>query len=130
MSGHPAIRAAFETVPPHRWPILVWQLFVVGLWLEQMLRQGKPLPQLWVHESGMIYRVPPQRHSLLGGTVFSDTDIGPLLWTDKAIARSHDPSIDEMAVTGFGSCLATDPGTAAAIPSIRPLNARLAHHPP
>ncbi|MEL6386566.1 MAG: hypothetical protein AAFR00_04375 [Pseudomonadota bacterium] len=68
MFAHPALRAAFETVPVHRWPVLVWQIFMVGLWLQQLQREGKLFPALWVDVSGMIYEMPPPTYFLREST--------------------------------------------------------------
>ncbi|MEM7766526.1 MAG: hypothetical protein AAF253_03450, partial [Pseudomonadota bacterium] len=77
MYTNPVLREAFDTVPVHRWPVLIWQILIVGIWLQQLVREGKPLPQLWVDVTGMIYRVPPQTHSLRDGTALPNPALRP-----------------------------------------------------
>ncbi|MEM7766369.1 MAG: hypothetical protein AAF253_02650 [Pseudomonadota bacterium] len=38
---------------------------MVALWMHECQRDGVPIGELWVDESGMIYRVPPARFGLV-----------------------------------------------------------------
>ncbi|MEM7768530.1 MAG: hypothetical protein AAF253_13770 [Pseudomonadota bacterium] len=99
MFNDPAIRTAFEIVPPHRWPILIWQLVLLGLWLQQVAADGGPLPRLWVHESGMIYQVPPPSYALMDSTSLSHIHPGPDFGARAQESRLQDLSFDPVMMS-------------------------------